>query len=348
MDIPYYRLSGTAELVQAAGLLVAIMVRAEFSRVQLHQWKWIWLRGFFGCGTMLLGWTSVAVGCPLGDASALGSVNVVVAALLGRAFLGEPLRILHILALVSSVAGAIVISRPTSAAMTQEVDASRLWLGYALALSAGISSGGLFIASRRSQGISPLVMSFSVSLHEGVSLWVIAATGLMEDGPLGALIENPFLGAGWLAIFVVLFLFATVTMSVGAQLCPAAASSTIYTSVSMCLGYTAQTLIHRQQPEPMKVAGAGLMLLAVAFMASARRCHSQEASARELETPLMLEHTTRTDETLGSTAGAPEQTESLASFIASEFSGVSFSQRHSMRQRRTLVAAVKGVASTSA
>lgn len=341
--IPYYRLAGTAELLLAAGLLITIYRRGEFAEVQSHQWKWIWLRGAFGSGTALLGWIAVAVGAPVGDASALGSVNVVVAALLGRVFLGEPLRCLHILALLSSVVGAIVVSRPDSD--SQLVQASSAWLGYLFALASGISSGGLFIASRKSQDISSTIMSFSVSLQEGLCLLIVARAGLVEDGPLEALLASPLVGMVWLTAFVLIFVVTIGSLSVGAQLCPALASSAIYTSMSMSLGYIAQTLIHRQHLKPAKVAGAALMLLAVALIAVARWLQSKEVSARELQDPLLSGATTSEGDVLGDEAAAigSKHTDSLATFIAAEFSGLSNSKKPSVRQRRTAVAVGQGL-----
>jgi len=337
LQIPYYRLSGAAELLLAFGLMVTIFAKGEISKVQPHQWKWILLRGAFGSATALLGWIAVAVGAPVGDASALGSVNVVVAALLGRVFLGEPLRFLHILALVSSVVGAFIVSRPGAATEdVQQTLAHPVWLGYSFALAAGICSGGLFIASRKSQDISPLLMSFSVSFQEGICLWTVATFGLVEDGPLEPLIASPYLGMAWMTVFVMIFLVTIGSMTVGAQECPALASSAIYTSMSMSLGYVAQTLIHRQHLQPMKVAGAALMLLAVVLIAAARWWNAKAVSARELEESLL--------DTAGQEAEAPEaiageakskQIANLASFIAAEFSGV---EKQSVRQRRSLAA----------
>jgi drug/metabolite transporter (DMT)-like permease len=351
LHIPYYRLSGTAALLLAGGLLLVICVQGEFSKVQRHQWKWIWLRGAFGCATMLLGWTAVVEGAPMGDASALGSVNVVVAALLGRIVLGEPLRFLHILALIASLAGAMIVTRPDDhAAHTQHAESGTAWLGYSLALGAGITSGGLFIASRKSQGISPIVMSFSVSLHEGVTLWVVATYGLIEDGPVEPILTSPLAGIFWVAALFFLFSTATATMSIGSQLCPAAASSTIYTSVAMSFGYIVQTVLHGQRPTPLKVVGAALMLLAVALIAAARWWQSKESQAKEVDDPLLSgEPVCSSDLPSSSTAVAEcEEVESLASFIAAEFSGVTAAQKRSMRQRRTIAAVAQGLVRISA
>jgi len=333
-QIPYYRLSGSAEIVMAAGLAITILKNDELAKVQAHEWKWIVMRGAFGSATAVFAWAAVAEGAPVGDASSLGSVNVVVAALLGRAFLGEPLSLFHILALLCSIVGTVLVTKPEAimGAATGGSPVNTAWLGHALALASGLSSGGLFIASRKSQGISPLVMSFSVSLQMGLSLWIVTSIGLVEDGPLEPLLADPAKGLGLFLSFALLLGVCIYTISVGSQLCPAAASSTIFTSVSMVLGYVAQSIIHHQHPDDLTKLGAALMLLAVALIAGARWWQSKAASARELEEPLMAEDGGNVSEVV---PAAEEGTETLASFIAAEFSGPK-----SIRQRRFLFAAV--------
>jgi len=331
-QIPYYRLSGAAEIVMAAGLAIMILRNDELSKVQAHEWKWIVMRGAFGSATAVFAWAAVAEGAPVGDASSLGSVNVVVAALLGRAFLGEPLSLFHILALVCSIVGTVLVTKPEAIMGAAGPSANTAWFGHALALASGMSSGGLFIASRKSQGISPLVMSFSVSLQEGLSLWIVTSIGLVEDGPLEPLLADPAKGLGLFLSFALLLGVCIYTISLGSQLCPAAASSTIFTSVSMVLGYVAQSIIHHQHPDELTQLGAALMLLAVALIAVARWWQSKAVSARELAEPLLAEDGGNVSEVV---PAAEERPETLASFIASEFSGPK-----SIRQRRFLFAAV--------
>ena len=50
------------------------------------------------------------VGVPLGDIGALNSVNVVIAACIGQAFLGESTTLLHALGVALAVAGGVVQS----------------------------------------------------------------------------------------------------------------------------------------------------------------------------------------------------------------------------------------------
>jgi len=180
-------------------------------------------------------------------------------------------------------------------------------------------------------------MSFSVSLQEGLSLWVVASIGLVDDGPLEPLLGSPVKGMALFLSFLLLLATCVYTISLGSQLCPAAASSTIYTSVSMVLGYVAQSIIHNQHPDALTKVGAALMLLAVALVAAGRWWQSKAVAARELEAVLLPEHACQ--ETEEAPAANPK-TESLASFIAAEFSGLDHASK-SIRQRRLLVAAVE-------
>merc|ERR1712151_373423 len=63
---------------------------------------------------------------------------------------------------------------------------------------------------------------------------------------------------------------AITSQSAGAQMCPAAVSSTVYTSVCMVSGYVAQTALFGLAPVTLTLVGAALMLVAVAIMAVTR------------------------------------------------------------------------------
>lgn len=340
LNFPYYPLMGTASLLIGFICAVAITYRGDASKLGLHEWKWVWLRGVFGCATFILNLMAVAAGAPLGDVSALTSVNIVVAALMGRAFLGEQLRFLHIVALNCSILGAVLISKPDLFVNSQQTDIATPWLGYSLAVGAGMASGGLFIAARKSQGISAIVMTCSVATHEGIALFLLPWTGLVVDAPVEALWEAPLECAVFFIMLFMLTAFACVAVSVGAQLCPAAASSTIYTSTSMSFGYMAQVLIHHKAPQPITMMGACMMLLAVSLMALARWWYSKVAHAF-MYVPEAHDSPTISSASRGEDYKAPTSidvdTNSFMSFMATEFSGV---KREDQTLRQRLLSAV--------
>jgi len=310
-------------------------IRGDLQKIGGHQWKWVVLRGSFGTISYATSLLAVAYGSPLGDSSALQSINVVVSALLGRAFLGESLRALHVAGLCLSVAGALLVSKPQWLIGGQDGDAP--WLGYSFALLSGFVSGAIFIAARKSQGISPLALTASVTLQEGAIHFVLVWCGSVEEMPLTRLLEVPAEALAMFAFLLFIGTFAAGTTSVGAQMCPAAMSATVYTSTSMSMSFAAQTLLHSEPPELMTLAGATLMLFAVSLMAFARWYYSPiakqgteaETIRREVSLPPQATPISAAAEQDGD-----NETESLASFVASEVSGVSGESLTSARQRR--------------
>jgi len=155
---------------------------------------------------------------------------------------------------------------------------------------------------------------------------------------------KPLIGFAWFVGLLLLMATCVCAISLGSQMCPAVASSTIFTSVSMTLGYVAQSMIHHQRPEALTGAGAFLMLLAVALIALARRWESRSVSSREIEDSL-LSH--KDDEATEDDLAAGSQVESLVSFIAAEFSGLSRTSK-SVRRRRAFLETVESLSTTPA
>jgi len=335
-ELPFYYLLAAADLLAATAATTISAAQGDFSRLMPRRWKWVILRGLFGALVLLLNVLAVASGAPMGDASALTSINVVVSALLGRAFLGESLRALHCVALFLSVVGALLISKPES---LFGGGGDVPMLGYAIALASGVSSGANFIACRKSQGISPVLLTGSATLQGGIMLVLVSASGLAPQAPLHAMAVAPEVSV--LAALALLLLLAgnSWCLSVGGQLCPAAVSSTMFTSTGMMLSYALQTVLHGEPPKPMTLAGAGLMLCAVGLLAFARWFYVRFApadfttGAASVASPAAA---TCAEETASSATGAgdgdDDELESLASFVASELSGLSAA---ALRQRHT-------------
>jgi len=369
--LPYFPVMGTACLTWGLFVLAMIGPSGALSKLTQRQRKWAVIRGLFGALTLTLQVLSNVAGAPLGDASTLFSINVVVAALLGRIFLGEPLKALHICALLSSTVGAVLVSKPQAlfgASEEAEAPHGQPVLGYALALLAGVASGGIFIAARKAQGINPSVLMFSVSINDGASFWVLYLSGVLEPVSLSPFLVEPGLAAlAFLALFV-LFMLLCSTVSAGGQLCPAVVSATLYTSVGMTASFVGQTVLKQEYPNRASLVGAGFMLLGVALMALARRAPSAPSSscgggaAADIEssseatasTSTMSSASAKVSETSAANrneAGEESEVEeeddaaSLATFIASEFSGLAPtpSSRPGARQRRSAPVVAEGV-----
>mmetsp|Transcript_107645 Transcript_107645/g.273322 ORF Transcript_107645/g.273322 Transcript_107645/m.273322 type:complete len:390 (+) Transcript_107645:70-1239(+) len=338
LGMPYYTLVGVAIMVVGlceAGYLAS---RGEFSKVESRHIKWVWMRGVCGTGTLVFGLMAVQTGAPVGDVSALGSVNAVVAALLGRAFLGEPLGALHIAAVGLSILGAFLVSKPQALLGLGPSGVAVPWLGYLLAVLSGILSGGSFIASRKAQAVSPLMMSFSVCIQETPVIILLPLLNLVDEVPLTVLVGSPLQGASVFAGLMLLVFISVAAMSAGSQLCPAAAGSTIYTSVSMALGFTAQIVLSSETPDVVTLSGASSMLLAVCLMAISRRWYSPKLPSPQTLGPEVGTPASAMSESSGAAAAEvddEDENESLASFVAAEFSGLSASPKaQAARQRR--------------
>merc|ERR1711879_1036649 len=119
---------------------------------------------------------------------------------------------------------------------------------------------------------------------------------------------------------------------------------TIFTSMNMSLCFAAQVLLHHDVPTLLSLIGAGMLLLGVALMALARSLYSAAAAPMPPQVDTSGQHSevdkriTKTDPTLTGADEEAEDNESLASFIASEFSGLSPSSLRggsTARQRRS-------------
>jgi drug/metabolite transporter (DMT)-like permease len=326
---PYAALFGSASICLGLVLACFTWSKGLLAKLTSRQWMWVVMRGTFGSSTYVLTLLAVITGAPLGDASALQSTNVVAAAVLGRAFLGETLRALHVCALGFSMVGAVIISRP-QALFGAPTTGGTAWLGCALALAAGAASGGSFIAARKSQDVSPLIMTTSVCFQEGLSMCLLFALGLVRDPPLSAIYEAPWSAAIVFAALVLAIALASCTLSAGAQMCPAALASTVFTSMNMSLCFAAQALLDDEVLDALSLLGAGLLLLGVALMALARSWYSADTSDTSSRRPEVGERnfdaTADPRISEGIAQGRSEEAdeiESLANFIASEFSGLS-------------------------
>merc|ERR1712060_897158 len=169
---------------------------------------------------------------------------------------------------------------------------------------------------------------------EGAASFVLPLAGVVDELPLQSLLASPLRATIALVAFMALSMFGSGTLSIGAQLCPAALSSTIFSATSMALGYAFQFLLHRQVPELVTASGAALMLSAVALMAFARWLYHPAVEAS-------VSQTARDD-----VSQASEQSSvSLVSFVASEWSGVAPGAVR-LRQRTNFATAASPVANT--
>merc|ERR1711920_1091180 len=98
LRFPRFVLMGAGSVFFGIALWVRATHQGHLAALTCEQRKWVFLRGLIGTTCMCLTLTSIAAGAPVGDVAALGSTNVVVAAVFAHVFLGEKVRSAHVCA----------------------------------------------------------------------------------------------------------------------------------------------------------------------------------------------------------------------------------------------------------
>merc|ERR1719387_1256556 len=150
---PFYRMMAIMALGFGLSLTAAAGFCAKVAAPAPRDAAWLFFRGFSGASTFILKVLAVGLGASPGDVAALGSINTVVAAMLARIFLGEPLGWAHGCAVGLSVTGAVLISQPGFLFESSSTEAGAPWLGYIMATLAGFTQACVFIGVRKSESV---------------------------------------------------------------------------------------------------------------------------------------------------------------------------------------------------
>jgi len=306
--MPFFKLMGTAALLVSGALILGELATngAKGLDCKRNEVKWVVGRGVCDTCRFVLAIVAAALGAGVGDIGALSSINTVVAALLGRLILKEPLGPLHITAVGLSVAGAVLISNPENLSGNSR---ATVWIGYCLALLSGTSWALSFICSRKSLSATSTLITSIGMLQRGVVCWAVSLSPL-EVASISNVGQRPVLAASLLAWLFFVTAAGNYLATFGGKRCPAAVSATLMTATSMVVGYGAQVFIFDKPPTTLALIGASLMFFAVVAMTLARLPPRQRKSGEEIE----LE---------GSSASIPKDAtsprESLASFVAAEY-----------------------------
>lgn len=323
MEWPCYRILALACSLTSFGVAV-YMYGSKFPSASTI--GWLVLRPMFGCGSFICCILAVHADTPFGDVASLGSINIVAAALLGRMFLKEDILLIHSLALLFATLGAILISKPTFI-FHRSTDTGGSWLGYVLALVSGFLDALSFICSRKSAAIPAGFIMLGTQVISAIALFTMGSVPwIFEDYSIAILTESPWKTSFIVGVACALAILCTAACVVGSVLCPAAVSTTVYTSANMTSGYLAQLFLYNVRPSPLTLTGASLMLASVVTMVCSRQ-------------PAKL-----TGDTLDCSEACSDSTpkeinddESIASFMASEFA-VSNPHDGSTRKRQLQVA----------
>lgn len=334
------RLGGWSEMfmmgLSSALLAPCVVALLSMLRVTVparNMCKWVMLSGSMGASSILTMIIAVRMRLTMGDFAALNSANVVFAALLGRVLLGEALRRVHFLAIAATLAGSLLISKP--ALLFGQASAQQAhWGAYMLALVSGFCDACVCICTRRISDTS-LWWSF-LSFNIFSAIVCVACTSITGGVSLTLFAAFPGEAAGWLAVQLVTQSVAIGGYLAAAQMCPAALSAIVDTGTRMVVGYAAQTLLFDVPLEPMSLCGASLMLSSVAVMALVQgripetplptpTDQPQPSPKLEVGTPVegdtAINATNARDAAQSRTKSHDEESESLASYVATEFAG---------------------------
>lgn len=282
----------------------------------MRQSVWLFFRGFFGSSSLLLLIMAVRTGASPGDAAALGSVNTVIAALLGRIFLGEKLGPAHSIAIACAVAGAVLISKPSFLFDVGPAN-NHAWLGFLLAGAAGFMKACVFIAARKCMKVSQWHLNLSPAALCTVAFIFLPVMPFVDEPPSMRFSEP-------LCILFILLLFvfhalAMYSQSAASKLCRAAVGATSNTGAAMVSGYIVQTLLFDKAPDLISICGGALMFASVIIMAATRVPGRQQASDQPADGGDAESHAWAN---VCNTPGADDEeddTESLGSFIAAQY-----------------------------
>mmetsp|Transcript_63544 Transcript_63544/g.100486 ORF Transcript_63544/g.100486 Transcript_63544/m.100486 type:complete len:383 (+) Transcript_63544:73-1221(+) len=310
---PMYRMMATSYFFTACSLGVSIVYTWK-PLPEKRERKWLILRGLCGALKILFQVLAVRSGTALGDIATFTSINMVFAAFLGRILLKEPLRCVHFVALLSSLAGATLIAKPAFLfGQAIDPDTAAAPSGYMFALAAGFVQAAIFICGRKSPGSSLMYHVLSAQ-SAACMMMLLASYTLLDDVTLTNFEDAPAEGVGWIALLYFCLIVSSSALSAGSKMCPAAVSAMVSTGANMTIGYAVQVFFFGVAPELSTLGGAALMFLGVVFMVIARAASSSpaidETQAQEESTETAASSDNRTND---------DETESLASFVSSEF-----------------------------
>jgi len=311
---PYWRITFLACVLSGLGVYFCLYLTGG-SMPSKNLVIWILLTCFFGCLYWCASIMAVQVGTNPGDVASLTSLNIVVAAILGRLLLKEDFSYHHSMAILLALGGAILITQPPFIFGGEQSG----FLGYGVAISAGFLQGCFFISSRMAADVSGWFMTGSIMLMTAPFALLVPYVPGFTDGKLDVIAAEPALAVLFVVGAIVTSIFSASTVCIGSCSCSAAVSATVYTSSSMLAGYAASVVMSKKPPTIVSLAGATLMLLAVVSVAFAGQKAADTAPA-----PM--------DDNASEASGS--RSIRFGSFVAIEFSEFSASSPRSIRFRR--------------
>ncbi|HKK08311.1 MAG TPA: DMT family transporter [Gemmatimonadota bacterium] len=175
----------TSELVLARGVVIVAITLVMLRRAGTSPWgrrrRLLLLRGLLGFA---------AVGCfyyalshiPLADATVIQYTNPVWTALLAAAFLDERLRPVEVVGIASSLAGVVLVTRPSFLFGSEAAHLDPVVAG--IALAGAVLSASAYVSVRKlNETEEPLVIVFYFALVSTLGAAPIAATRALWPTP---------------------------------------------------------------------------------------------------------------------------------------------------------------------
>ena len=218
-------------------------------------WVWVFCRGFFGA-LGAVGYTHSVTVLPIGDSIAVFSLYPIFTAFFARIILKEKLTINHIIALIISIFGVMMISQPSFLFKTPNSNLSKNEhiMGYGSALFGAFWVGSLFIFIKLAKGANVMFLVISHGLFciiEGIIMML-----LFQKFEVNGLFVNPSV-VSWCLMISIGFIgyIGQWTLNKSAQLIPAGISSLLRSS-DMIWTYIWQIIFFDTMPNVFTVIGA--------------------------------------------------------------------------------------------
>lgn len=359
-DIPYFAMVGTATgLVCAACSAVAWRSKAV-ERVERRHVPWILLRGLFGTCNYGLVQSAISMGTALHTIAILQTTSVIVAGMWGAVFQTNRVSIIYWLALMCNLFS-IVVTLSGSA-----VDKTAC-LGILLAVCSGMFSGSMILTVRKLREVDDVLLCSVVSMCHMVNFWSLYVSGVVDQAPLQSVVENQQRTLIVFTILVGLILLSVVLICKGGKLHHANGSSIGYCLSNMAVGFVGQVIFSDEPLKANSYAGLSLTLVSMLLLfvaptrlrpnvksdasgssaqANVKRQdpvslgHTQEEDKEDQTAPHEREHERQRERESGGQSRSPspqnedDDVVSLATFIASEVSGLTWYTHQGARQRR--------------
>lgn len=266
-----------AQLVLARALVTLVLGFLSVKQAGLSPWgnnkRLLFLRGLAGTTALCAFYYAITV-LPLGDATAIQYTNPVLTAILGALLLGESIRRADVVGALASIAGVILIARPSFLFPT---GAPLPAAGLAAATFGAVISATAYVAVRALRKTdAPIVVVFWFPL---------VATPIVLPWALAEWVTPSLAEWGILLAIGVVTHAAQVCMTHGIHLLPAGRATSVG-YVQVVLAFTIGVLAFHEIPTVWNLSGAALIIAGTLISSTAAMRAARSARRAALATAL--------------------------------------------------------------